>query len=78
VKQCRYSVAHSLTVPDRLFHSFHHIQFLHPLDLDVDTGEAGEIRNLPHRIRAATITSISILPKDHSQFPLPGCTLSLL
>ena len=73
----RDAILELLSVPDRLGHSFTHIQPLHPLNLDMYPGQARKIGNLPEAKRAAPSCIISVFTEKGGELPLPVRSFAL-
>ena len=77
VKYRRRAVLESLGVPLGLVHCFGYIQPLHALDLDMDAGEAGQVRHFPEALGAASLDLIAVFPEDRGKLPLTISSFAL-
>lgn len=66
-----------LSVPDSLGHCLGYVQPLHPLALDMDAGEAGQVRFLPVALSAARLHTVSVGLEDVGQLDLTGPAFAL-
>lgn len=73
----RGTVLEAFSVPDGLGHCLGYVQPFHPLALDMDPGEAGQVRLCPIVLGAARLHVVAVRLEDVGQLDLSSPALTL-
>ena len=73
----RGTVLEAFSVPDGLCHCLGYVQPFHPLALDMDPGETGQVRDLSKALSAARLHVVAVRLEDVGQLDLSGPALAL-
>lgn len=73
----RYSVLESFSVPLDLFHCLGDVQPLHPLVFDVDSREAGKVRDLSVALCSPGLYAVAVFLENVGELKLTAAALSL-
>lgn len=78
MEHCGSAVLEAFCVADGLLHCLRHVQALHPLDLNMNARQAGNVRDIPIALSASGLYVVPVFPEEPRKLQLSSATFSLL